>query len=233
MSTPLYTKEQLVKMWNSVRYKEDRFWAFMTANGSWVHSNVTYADFDKFYEAVRLHKAQDVHVKMLVDGAREWVIDVDHDENDFEKIKLKNMIAHATFSYFFGDNCTRIMYTGNRGLHIWLDEEQFDMRAVYELRMFYYENILKVTNFNIPRNLYQNRSMGDCFFRSVQNNKWIVRQIKNLYPHLNCDNHAALLKEFYPHVDKQVFVSNKQIRAPYSYNSKGKRFSNDHILLFE
>lgn len=59
-------------------------------------------------------------------------------------------------------------------------------------------------------------------FLKAFDNIWIRREITVLYPNIKLDNVAALVKEFFPYVDKQIFVSTKQIRAPYSYNTKGK-----------
>jgi len=209
----------------------------MKSDGSWRHSDSEFskkqrfATFEEFEEAVKKLNARDIHVKMTVAGGREWVIDVDHDEKEPPKIELKNMIAHATFQKFFGTNCTRIMFSGNRGLHVWLCHNVFDMNAPRQLRDYYYRALLqKPARLNLK--LLKEGSLGHCFLDALQN-KWIKRRISELYPHINQSNFDLLLKEFYPCVDKQVFDSTKQIRAPYSYNTKGHQFSRDHILLTE
>ncbi|AEB00348.1 lef-1 [Clostera anachoreta granulovirus] len=233
----MYTSNALKKVWYGVRYKEDRFWAFMKPDGTWRHSdsqfskNKTFDTFEDFERCVKWYGAQDIHVKMLIDGSREWVIDVDHNEDDPRRIALKNMIAHATLGAFFGNNCTRVMYSGNRGLHIWLNDEQFDLRADKSLRTYYYDNILQPPT-KIVKLFVQPGSLNDCFLKAFTNT-WIRREIASLYPNINLDNTTVLIKEFFPYVDKQVFVSTKQIRAPYSYNTKGKAFSTDHELLLE
>nr|AIU36720.1 ORF74 lef-1 [Cydia pomonella granulovirus]AIU36857.1 ORF74 lef-1 [Cydia pomonella granulovirus]QDW81133.1 lef-1 [Cydia pomonella granulovirus]QGY99462.1 LEF-1 [Cydia pomonella granulovirus]QGY99886.1 LEF-1 [Cydia pomonella granulovirus] len=233
-----YSREQLEKVWNGVKYKEDRYWAFMMKGGSWRHSDSkynkqkTFGTFDEFERYVRAIDAQDVHVKMLINGSREWVIDVDHDTNNQQCVALKNMIAHSTFARFFGSNITRIMYSGNRGLHIWLDCCQFDLNAERSVRKYYYETVLAPPSKNNIGMFTQAGSLNDCFMKSFENS-WIKREIATVYPHIKLSDKAALVKEFFPYVDKQVFVSTKQIRAPYSYNSKGQKFSCDHVLLFE
>ncbi|ABC61189.1 LEF-1 [Choristoneura occidentalis granulovirus] len=233
----MYTSKQLEKVWMGVNYREDRYWAFMKPDGMWLHSDSKYSkektfkSFEHFEKFVRSHNVQDIHVKMLIDGSREWVIDVDHNDNDERCIKLKNMISHCVFGKFFGHNCDRIMYSGNRGLHIWLNHNDFDMRADKYLRTYYYDDMLQVPKI-IVKPFVEPHSLHECFL-DVFNNLWIKREIEAIYPNIKIDNLTALVKEFYPYVDKQVFVSTKQIRAPYSYNTKGKKFNCDHELLFE
>nr|ADO85488.1 lef-1 [Pieris rapae granulovirus] len=204
---------------------------------TWRHSDSqyskrkTFANFQQFEEFVCANNAQDIHVKMLIDGSREWVIDVDHNEQDSRKITLKNMITHATFGAFFEKNCTRILYSGNRGIHIWLNREEFDFKASKLVRSYYYETMLKPPS-TIVKTFVQTGSLNDCFLKAFDN-IWIRREITVLYPNIKLDNVAALVKEFFPYVDKQIFVSTKQIRAPYSYNTKGKKFNRDHVLLLE
>ncbi|UYE99050.1 MAG: lef-1 [Betabaculovirus sp.] len=232
-----YTDEQLKRVWMGVAFKEDRYWAFMKLNGSWHHSDSkyskhkTFSNYETFYEYCKQNNVQDIHVKMLVDGSREWVIDVDHDDVDHEKTQLKNMITHATFGTFFAHNCTKILYSGNRGLHVWLDRNEFDIKANKRIRTYYYDTML-TTPTTIIAPFVQPGSLHECFIKAFDN-MWIRRNINKLYPHIKLDNMTALVKEFYPYVDKQVFVSTKQIRAPYSFNTKGNKFSSDHELVVE
>ncbi|AER41494.1 late expression factor 1 [Epinotia aporema granulovirus] len=228
----VYSREQVVKIWNSVAFRDDRYWAFMLKNGRWHHSDSehsskkTFGTLDEFYSHINNIGAQDVHVKSVIDGGREWVIDVDHHDTDPDKIALKNMIAHATFGAFFKDNCDRIMFSGNRGLHVWLNRTEFDYTAAKETRTYYYDCILQKPN-SINRNCVAKNSLHDCFL-NVFDNQWIQRNIAKLYPNIKLDNNNQLLQEFFPSVDKQVFVTTKQIRAPYSYHSKSKKFNCDH-----
>lgn len=232
----MYTVQQLEKVWYSVKYKEDRYWAFLTSSGSWRHTDSatspkkTFDDFEQFYKYVDSIQAQDIHAKMLIDGSREWVIDVDHDEHDEDKIELKNMIAHSTLKTFFGENCTKILYSGNRGLHVWLHCDEFDLKSNQKLRTYYYDTMLKPAK-SINKIFIQQNSLNDCFLKSFQNT-WIVRNVVKFYPKMDLNNIDCLYKTFFPYIDKQIFVTNKQIRAPYSYNSKGNKYSCDHILLY-
>lgn len=233
----MYTREQLLKVWNAVNYRQHRYWAFMISDGSWRHTDSqfskksTFKSFDEFEAHVKYLNARDIHVKKTVTDDREWVIDVDHDEKDRNKIELKNMIAHATFGKFFGSKCAKIMFSGNRGLHIWLSHDVFPMDASKETRQYYYNCVLtKPSRLNVK--LLKEGSMAHCFYAALQN-KWVKRKIAELYPNINQDNFNLLLKEFYPCVDKQVFESNKQIRAPYSFNSKGNQYNCDHQLVTE
>nr|UYX49697.1 LEF-1 [Darna trima granulovirus] len=233
-----YTKEQLLKVWNGVAYREDRYWAFCLPNNTWRHTDSkwsnkkTFDDFNQFENYVRSVQAQDIHVKTIVDGTREWVIDVDHNETDYDRIKLKNMIAHAMFSRFYAHNCTRILYSGNRGLHIWLNTQDFDRKASKEVRSNYYKSMFP-KDINKNNSMFvQEHSLNDCFNKTFDN-VWIRREITRLYPNINLDDANELITEFYPNVDEHIFISLKQIRAPYSYNSKGKKYSCDHELLLE
>ncbi|AIS92065.1 late expression factor 1 [Erinnyis ello granulovirus] len=232
-----YTNEQLLRVWTSVAFKEDRYWAFVKTNGTWLHSDSqhskhkTFQTFDEFCAYCKHNDVKDIHVKRLVDDSREWVIDVDHNETNYEKIKLKNMITHCMFQKFFAGNCAKIVYSGNRGLHIWLDRKDFDIKASKVVKTYYYDSML-TTPKTIVAPFVQPDSLHECFLKTFDN-MWIRRNIHKLYPHINLDNTTTLVKEFYPYVDKQVFVSNKQIRAPYSFNTKGNKFSCDHELVVE
>ncbi|APO13945.1 LEF-1 [Plodia interpunctella granulovirus] len=233
-----YTREQLMKVWLGVKFRDDRSWAFVKRHGGWVHtdspkSNMpsTFKSFDEFEAAVRSLDAVDMHVKAVVDGGREWIIDVDHDETDRRKIALKNMISHATFEAFFGPNIVRVMFSGNRGLHVWLDHEEFDYRAEKRVRTYYYDAVLAKPA-RLIAILAQPGSFNTCFLRAFEN-EWIQREIAALYPDIKPNDAQALLKEFFPNVDKQVFTTNKQIRAPYSFHSKGQKYNTDHVLLYK
>nr|WPN08685.1 lef-1 [Cnaphalocrocis medinalis granulovirus] len=227
-----YTTEQLEKIWYNMAYRQDRHWAFLTAQNIWVHTDnkKRFTSFNSFQKYVWDLQVQDIHVKYLIDNtSREWIIDVDHADQDPRRVNLKNMIAHATFGPFFGPNITRIVFSGNRGLHIWLNAEEFCMKMTRDIREYYYDMMLKpptiISNIMIkPNSLYHH------FLQSF-NNLWIKREIVSLYPDINFNDTQKLIMEFFPYVDRQVFVSTKQIRAPYSYNSKGKKFSCDHVLL--
>lgn len=233
----MYSREQLLKVWSAVNYRQHRYWAFMTSAGIWHHTDSQYSkkqtfdNFEEFEESVKSLDARDIHVKKTVTGGREWVIDVDHDETDPKKIELKNMIAHVMFLKFFGTKCSRIMFSGNRGLHIWLDHNTFNIDDSIKTRQYYYKCLLeKPTRINVK--LLKEGSLGWCFVFALQN-KWVERKISELYPNINQKNYNVLLKEFYPCVDKQVFASIKQIRAPYSYNTKGNQYNSEHQIITE
>ncbi|QBQ01617.1 lef-1 [Hyphantria cunea granulovirus] len=231
----MYNKDSLLKVWRAVPYNSHRYWAFKRENGTWFHSDSVhstkqvYNNFEEFYHIITTLKVHDIHVKKTVMGGREWVIDVDHDETDPAKIALKNIVAHCTLVNFFGkDMCTKILFSGNRGLHVWLScaPGKFDMDISPRLRSYYYDNVFKVPK-NVNKVLLKPGSFLYCFFLTF-NNTHVQRQIAKLYPNKIVSDHNWLLKEFYPIIDRQVFTSTKQIRAPYSYNSKGRQFSADH-----
>ncbi|AKN80799.1 late expression factor 1 [Diatraea saccharalis granulovirus] len=232
-----YNRQQLQKVWWSVDFREDRYWAFLKRDGGWWHTDSknsklkTFDNYEQFENCVHNMCVQDIHVKMTVDGGREWIIDIDHDEKNPARLMLKNMIAHSTLTRFFGPSCVRVLFSGNRGLHIWLDRNQFDMKACKELREYYYDTLLKKPT-RIVKPFVREGSLNDCFLKSFDN-AWIKREISHLYHDINLNDTAILVKEFFPYVDKQIFVSTKQIRAPYSFNTKGNNYSCDHVLLLE
>lgn len=229
-----YDSDRLLKVWTSVAYNDDRYWAFMRADGAWRHTDSelsterTFPTFGHFERAVRRLDARDIHVKRIVDGGREWVIDVDHHDADPEKIALKNAIAHLTFQTFFAHNCERVMFSGNRGVHVWLSADEFSRDADKAARTRYYDRILERPA-SINRVLVRPGSLDRCFLDSLAD-PWVQREMVRLYPHISPADTGRVLKEFFPCVDKQVFVSTKQIRAPYSYNTKGRGYSREHEL---
>ncbi|AAM70264.1 late expression factor 1 [Phthorimaea operculella granulovirus] len=228
-----YSDDQLLMVWSSVRFNQSRYWAFVLENGTWRHTDKNtgskvFNNFDAFRNYVKQNGVVEIHVKQTIDNGREWVIDVDHKDTDPRIVELKNMISHATFEKFFGENCVRIMFSGNRGLHIWLDHNQFDYRACKNVREYYYDTVLKPPDV-IIREFVNKGSLHDCFLRSFEN-EWIVRTICTLFPNIKMDDTSALIKNFYPNVDRQVFVTLKQIRAPYSFHPKSKRFNCIHKL---
>nr|AMQ35665.1 PxGV-Corf53 protein [Plutella xylostella granulovirus]AMQ35782.1 PxGV-Korf53 protein [Plutella xylostella granulovirus]AMQ36016.1 PxGV-Torf53 protein [Plutella xylostella granulovirus] len=233
-----YNREQLFRLWNSVPYREFRYWAFVKDNGTWLHSDSkystkqTFATFEEFYNFVCGLQAKDIHVKQTIMGGREWIIDVDHSDTESEIIELKNVIAHCFFKNFFGNSCTKIMFSGNRGLHVWLNSDDFDMDTSAKKRLYYLKCVFQKLPKRLNYNLLRDKSIGKHFF-NVFENEYVKRQIAKLYPNIKMSNKDALLKEFFPNVDAQVFGSKKQIRAPYSYNSKGDKYSTDHIIPYD
>ncbi|AKR17508.1 LEF-1 [Mocis latipes granulovirus] len=237
----MYTVEQAKLIWNNVKYNTERYWAVTKKHNdgslTWLHTDSKYSKqqtfntFEEFYQFLITTNAQDVHVKRTVQGDREWVIDVDHHNDQCaKKIALKNKIAHLTYACFFGENAVRIMDSGNRGLHIWLngDLTKFRMSATAMERAYYLKCVLTPPT-KINDKLARPGSLVYAFLQALRNED-VIRAINELYPNINIKNYDAMLKEFYPCVDKQVFESTKQIRAPYSFHSKGNRYSTPHVL---
>ncbi|AOW41415.1 lef-1 [Trichoplusia ni granulovirus LBIV-12] len=238
----MYTAERARLIWDNVKYNTERYWAVTKKQNdgqlTWIHTDGKYSkqqtfnSFEQFHQFLRSTNAQDVHVKKTVQGGREWVIDVDHHADQCPlKIALKNKIAHRTYATFFGENAIRIMDSGNRGIHIWLDGDmmKFRMSATTLERAYYLKCVLTPPS-KINDKLARPGSLVHAFVQALEN-KDVKRAITELYPNINTRNYDAMLKEFYPYVDKQVFESTKQIRAPYSFHSKGNRFNTPHVLL--
>ena len=237
----MYSTERARLIWDNVKYNTERYWAVTKKQSdgtySWIHTDgknsrqQTFGTFDEFFKFLKSTNACDVHVKKTVQGGREWVIDVDHHQDACpRKIALKNKIAHLTYANFFGENAVRIMDSGNRGLHVWLDADvlKFRMSATSLERAYYLKCVLTPPSKLNPR-LARPGSLAHAFLQAIENED-VKRTIMELYPHIRPNNFDAVLKEFYPCVDKQVFESTKQIRAPYSYHSKGQRYNTPHQL---
>lgn len=239
----MYSKERARLVWDSVKYNTERYWAVTKKlAGSdnsymWIHTdskNVnrqTFDNFDQFYDFLKTTNACDIHVKCTVQGDREWVIDVDHHEDACpRKIALKNAIAHLTYANFFGENAILILDSGNRGLHVWLnnDVHKFRMSATRTERAYYLKCVLTPPT-RLNEKLAKPGSLVYAFLQALQNEN-VKRTILELYPHINCSDYKALLKEFFPCVDKQVFESTRQIRAPYSFHSKSNRYNGPHKI---
>ncbi|ACI28724.1 agip22 [Agrotis ipsilon multiple nucleopolyhedrovirus] len=203
-----YAPSQIELMWNSVAYRDCRHFAFFDG-ARWHHPDVYFDDVDAFASFINRNRISDVHAKPL-DSGREWVIDVDIEACDDVDLDLKIRVATACFEDFFGENVARIMHTGNRGIHVWLRIDRFAMRASKQLREHYYKAFVP------PVELTPSTALPEgCFAASF------VKAVRRLGP--SCD-HKPLLS-WWPAVDKHVFCNNSQIRVPFSYNYKGKKFS--------
>ncbi|AIZ48578.1 lef-1 [Agrotis segetum nucleopolyhedrovirus B] len=209
-TTIAYTPAQIELMWNSVAYRDCRHFAFFDET-RWHHPNVYFNDVDEFASFIGRNRISDVHVKPLEnDGGREWVIDVDIEACDDADLDLKIRVATACFKDFFGENVSRIMHTGNRGIHVWLRIDRFAMRASKQMRERYYKVFVSPVELTFETALPEG-----CFAASF------VKAVRELGS--SCD-HKPLLS-WWPVVDKHVFCNNSQIRVPFSYNYKGKKFS--------
>jgi hypothetical protein len=197
----VYSPEQITLLWNHVAFNDCRRYAFF--NGTyWMHPEQHF-NKKEFEEFLVYNKITDVHVKALENnGGREWVIDVDFDKND-PFLTQKIDVAVNIFKKFFGNNIARIMHSGNRGIHVWLKIDKFLMHATKEKRQCYY----KV--FEPPKRIEPNKIHSGSFIHAVQQ---------------AVEDPNDILR-FWPLVDKHVFCNLGQIRAPFSYNYKGRNFS--------
>lgn len=206
----VYDHHQIELMWNSVAYHDCRRFAFFDGS-RWHHPDKYFNDVEEFAAFIERYRISDVHAKPLDnDGGREWVIDVDVDACNEVDLDIKIRVATASFKHFFGENIARVMHTGNRGIHVWLRIDRFPIRASKQTRERYYKVFVP------PAELDCNTALTEgCFAASFMK---AVSELKA------CCNHKPLLN-WWPAVDKHVFCNNSQIRAPYSYNYKGKKFS--------
>ncbi|AYN44973.1 lef-1 [Alphabaculovirus alterspexiguae] len=204
----VYTPSQVNLMWNNVTYRDCRRYAFYDGF-RWQHPDVYFDTCEEFFDYLKKNQISDVHVKPLDDnGGREWVIDVDFDCDD-EDLELKIRVSAECFKNFFKDNISRIVHSGNRGIHVWLRIDKFPMHASKQVRERYYKIFVPPLDLDCAP---PEGSFAAAFVNTVNNLKSIC-------------GHKPLL-HWWPRVDKHVFCNiNSQIRVPYSFNFKGNKFS--------
>ncbi|AOT85595.1 lef-1 [Cyclophragma undans nucleopolyhedrovirus] len=219
MAAAIYTVERVNMMWSAIAYNDSRKFAFHTIDARWVHPNRYFETAADLYKYIIVNKISDVHVKPLDGGGREWVIDADFKNcaNEAE-LTLKINIGATAFLLFYGiDNVSRVMFSGNRGFHVWLKfAGKFKMSSASNVRMH------RCKAFDKPTKLIHPLRPGSFAYAVQQAVR--VYFISDSINIKNNINELTLL--YWPDVDKDIFCnSNKQIRAPFSYNYKGKRFS--------
>ncbi|QWO71681.1 LEF1 [Orgyia pseudotsugata single capsid nuclopolyhedrovirus] len=222
-----YSERQALQLWNAVAYNDCRQFAFFDGT-HWQHPKHCFDTFNNFYEFVVKNKVKDVHVKALFDGGgREWVVDVDFKEKDKALLDLKILVAQRTFINFFGDSVARVMHSGNRGIHVWLKIDRFRMSADKLFRARYYKAFVKPKVIDVKKItpgsfIYNLKSVIDCADIKAEIQHYVNSNNNN-------DNDFAvtqqILQDFWPDVDQHVFCNLNQIRAPFSFNSKGNKFS--------
>lgn len=226
-----YSRDQAKQMWESIAFKTDRQYAFY--NGTrWYHPDVFFNDFDDFFQYLCRYNVCDVHVKSLPNqGGREWVVDVDIDETRPKYLELKIKVATQTFKSFFGSSVSRIMHSGNRGVHVWLRIDRFRVGASKETR----QKFFKI--FEMPDKIDCKKITPGCFIHCLYECITSPSEIKTLISQLYDDHLDGVddtedpsklqfyLKELWPTVDRQIFCNLNQIRAPFSYNYKGRKHS--------
>ncbi|ABY65858.1 late expression factor 1 [Orgyia leucostigma nucleopolyhedrovirus] len=214
-----YTVQQALRMWNAIAYNDCREYVFYDG-ARWQHHRGCFSNFDDFYKYLVQNNVSDVHVKALPNnGGREWVVDVDFKEDNKQLLEVKILVAQQTFINFFGDNVARIMHSGNRGVHVWLKINNFRMSADKQLRRKYYKAFIK------PKVIDLQKIVPGSFIYCVKSAlecQEINAKVKQVYDK-NCVQEQ--LNDFWPAVDEHVFCNLNQIRAPFSFNYKGKKFS--------
>lgn len=226
MKYVVYTNEQIAKIWQSVSYNDSRLWAFYSdRNKQWYHPKNCFTQ-DKLRDFVHKHRITDIHVKACTNNlGREWIVDLDFHDTDPEVLHLKMRIANKAFEKFFYTSIQRTLWTGNRGLHIWLNPTRFPMTTPADVRKRYYKAFV-VPSFKSSGEEQIRIAPEGSFISCVQH---AIEQFKEdisiKLPQFK--DEKELLAEIWPPVDELVFSNLNQIRAPYSFNSKGKNFSVD------
>ncbi|AAC59012.1 late expression factor 1 [Orgyia pseudotsugata multiple nucleopolyhedrovirus] len=210
-----YTPERVQMMWDAIAYNDSRRLAFMTDRPRWVHAHNFFDSAAQLFAYIVKNSISDVHVKPLEEGGREWVIDADFkDCADKAELMLKVNVGATAFMLFFEgkeDAVQRIMFSGNRGFHLWLKFcGKFKMDAPKSLREHWF-NVFKQPAKLVSGDIRPG-SFADC-----------VRRAVHMYIG---DAREDLVLRYWPDVDRDVFCNaNKQIRAPFSYNYKGGDYS--------
>ncbi|ACF05412.1 LEF-1 [Adoxophyes orana nucleopolyhedrovirus] len=216
----IYSPNRVLKMWNSMSFNDARKYAFLTSNKTWLHPARHFTSDEDLYEFLIKNRVQEVHAKALDEnGGREWVIDVDFYDKD-EILLLKIEVAKQIFINFFGENIKHIMFTGNRGLHVWLRVDRFMMSADTKLRTNYYGIFAKPTE-----EIDYNKIVRGSFIYAVKEaikldelKVWIDEHLKNY-------SLTQKILYLWPPVDAHIFCTLNQIRVPYSYHAIGRAYS--------
>jgi hypothetical protein len=217
----MYTNTRVNEMWNAIAYNCDRKFAFCTSASRWIHPDKYFANANDLYTFIRLNNVTDVHVKPLDDnGGREWIIDADYKKYDDEQdLMLKIKIGATAFLLFYTkENVSRVMFSGNRGFHLWLKfTGKFKLTSSSKIRLHRYKVFEK------PVRIDASNIRPGSFVNAVQ---CAVRMYKNEIPSKFKQDLNELTLLYWPDVDRNIFCNyNTQIRAPFSYNSKGAKFS--------
>ncbi|ANF29772.1 lef1 [Catopsilia pomona nucleopolyhedrovirus] len=236
----IYTKKRVDAMWNAIAYNNCRKFAFLTTHSRWIHADKYFDNAAELYNFIVKNKVTDVHVKPLDDGGgREWIVDADYkDFKDEEDLMLKITIGATAFLLFYTEeNVSRIMFSGNRGFHLWLRfTDKFKITSSQNVRVHRYQAFVKPTKLLNVNNLRPG-SFAYAVLQAVQlymdkiptHNKLNISNDSgnnNSSSNSSDDYLAKLILLYWPDVDKDIFCNaNKQIRAPFSYNYKGVKFS--------
>nr|AWJ76736.1 lef-1 [Lymantria dispar multiple nucleopolyhedrovirus] len=215
-----YTADQADLMWRSIAFREHRHFAFFDGARRWEHPQRTFATCAEFYGYLCANSISDVHVKPLPEnGGREWVLDVDFEpDTEPRLLELKIRVACLTFAAFFGNNVARILDSGNRGVHVWLKLDAFRLTADKSLRERHYKAFVKPASVDLAE--VSAGSFVGCLRAAVRSSEISAAVARHFAEPID---EARLLLELWPPVDKHVFCNKTQIRAPFSYNYKGKR----------
>ena len=218
----MYTLERVNRMWDAIAYNDSRKFAFRTCRDTWLHPDQYFDNASQLYQYIVRSRVTDVHVKPLDDGGgREWIIDADYKNcTDEHELMLKINIGATAFLLFFGEaNVSRVMFSGNRGFHLWLRfTDKFKITSPSSVRSHRYKTFEK------PNKLNVSNIRPGSFVYAVQNAVQLyINEIPNKEQRGDL-NKLTLL--YWPDVDKNIFCNAKtQIRAPFSYNYKGVKFS--------
>ncbi|QHB21793.1 lef1 [Artaxa digramma nucleopolyhedrovirus] len=223
-----YSECQAKQMWDAIAYNTCRQYVFFDGK-QWLHCKTFFENFAHFYRFLCKNNVSDVHVKAVSDnGGREWVIDVDFKDKNSDTLKAKIAVAHKTFKHFYDDSVARIMHSGNRGIHVWLKIDRFRMNADKQLRNRVYKTFVK------PKIIILKKIQPGSFMYSLRTaleSEDIRAMLTKLHTNETCQQIdydcrlKQLMNDYWPEVDAHVFCHLNQIRAPFSFNSKGKQFS--------
>jgi hypothetical protein len=212
-------------MWNAIAFNSYRKFAFYTSVAKWLHPDKYFEDASELFSFIKTHNVTDVHIKPLENGGgREWIIDADYKNvKDEKELMLKIKIGATSFLFFYTkDNVSRVMFSGNRGFHLWLKfANKFQITSSSHVRLHRYRVFEK------PNRLDLSKVCTGSFADAVRQAVCLYADEIPIELGTIDDDLEKLILIFWPEVDKNIFCnSSTQIRAPFSYNSKGVKFSN-------
>ncbi|BBD51506.1 late expression factor 1 [Samia ricini nucleopolyhedrovirus] len=217
MASCKYTPERIDLMWNAIAFNDRRKFAFLTNKQRWMHPNRHFDSAAQLLDFIVANAVSDVHVKPLDEGGREWVVDADFKNcADQTELELRINVGASAFLHFFADKedaVQRVLFSGNRGFHLWLRFcGRFRVDASKAEREFWF-GVFKRPSKLVPADIRPG------------NFAYSVRQALGMYADV-ADDECSMVVRYWPDVDRDVFCNpTKQIRAPFSYNYKGNQYS--------
>jgi hypothetical protein len=234
-----YTGDEIHRIWNSAAFKTKRMWTFKSfVNNTYKFSKPShYQNLQNFQMAFNPGTIGILLGPITFDNnevGREWVIDVDTDnqaiDEDFH-VLVNNVVYHM-FKLFYGDDAT-LCFSGNKGLHIWLNDKKFPLNATADVRKKYanlFQSFARCdvgdsimnTNFDDPQSITTDKpfTLLKCFYQAILIDN-IQENIAKFI--INGNTMNSIVKEIWRkiNIDINLFVSPRSnIRCKHTINDK-------------